>query len=332
MVVALVGVVALISTNAATFSVPIEAENNAPSNIVVNDTTASGNKAIVFGSTSPPTGDINPPVAADAGKNWALTFNEDFNGSSLDLNKWTPCFSWAGDYNGCTTSFNAGREAYQPSQVQLSNGTVKLIAEPANPKIWGLDYKSGLISTTNKPFSVTGVTRGPSLYKFTYGYVEARLKMPAKKGFFTAFWLLPVSKCQSGNNWPYEYEIDIVEALGGNDPYAYQTIHYSNGLASCSNRGQQYHAEPYGKCKNWTSSDLYGNFHTFGVNWQSSYVDFYIDGTKCGRFTTEVWKSDMEIILNLMVDHSWQCAYPSLCGASGSATLEADYVKVWQQQ
>jgi beta-glucanase (GH16 family) len=320
--ITLVGATLLSLSQAASFSIGIEPETNAPSNLVMNDGTASGSKAIMFGSA--PTGNINPPVAADAGKNWNLKFSEDFDGNSVDLNKWTPCFSWAGDYSGCTTSFNAGREAYQPSQVQLSNGTAKLIAEPANPKIWGLDYKSGLLSTTNKPSSITGVVQGPSLYKFTYGYVEARIKMPPQKGFFSAFWMLPVSKAPN-NGWPYEYEIDILEALGGNDPYAYQTIHYNN-------RSQQWQASPPGQCKNWTASDLYGNFHTYGVNWQPSYIDFYIDGMKCGRFTTEVWKSDMELILNLMVDHSWQKAYPSLYGATGTAVLEADYVKVWQQQ
>lgn len=271
---------------------------------------------------------IVPPMAADAGKSWGLKFNEDFNGTALELNKWTPCFSWAWTYDGCTASFNAGREFYQQSQVKISNGTAKLVAEPVSPaeKIGdsSFDYKSGLISTTNKPGSVTGVTQGPSLYKFTYGYVESRLKMPAQKGFFSAFWMLPVSK-DPKNGWPYDYEIDILEALGGNDPYAYQTIHY-NG------RSQQWQASPPGQCKNWTASDLYGNFHTYGVNWQPTYIDFYIDGTKCGRFTTEVWKSDMEIILNLMVDHQWQKQYPGLSGATGTGVLEVDYVKVWQQQ
>ncbi len=294
---------------------------------VKSDSTASAGSYATFLATvsSPSTNSVAPPVAADAGKTWGLKFNEDFNGNSVDLNKWTPCFSWAGSYDGCTTSFNAGREAYQPSQVQLSNGTAKLVAEPANPKIWGLDYKSGLLSTTNKPSGVTGTLQGPSLYKFTYGYAEARLKMPAQKGFFSAFWMLPVSKNPNGG-WPYEYEIDILEALGGNDPYAYQTIHYNN-------RSQQWQASsPPGQCKNWTASDLYGNFHTYGVNWQPTYIDFYIDGIKCDRFTNEIWKSDMELILNLMVDHSWQKAYPSLYGATGTGVLEVDYVKVWQQQ
>lgn len=58
MIVALVGVAVVISASAATTSISIEAENNAPSNLVINDTTASGSKAIRFDTSisTTPTG------------------------------------------------------------------------------------------------------------------------------------------------------------------------------------------------------------------------------------------------------------------------------------
>jgi hypothetical protein len=53
------------------------------------------------------------------------------NVTALDLTKLTPCFDW--NFGGCTNSFNTGRERYLPSQVQVSNGTAKLVAEPLVP-------------------------------------------------------------------------------------------------------------------------------------------------------------------------------------------------------
>ena len=42
-----------------------------------------------------------PPVAATAGKQWRVTYAEEFNGTSLDTTKLTPCFDW--NYGACQT-------------------------------------------------------------------------------------------------------------------------------------------------------------------------------------------------------------------------------------
>src|SRR5262245_13602886 len=72
-----------------------------------------------------------PPAPVAAGKQWTVTYAEEFQGTTLDLTKLTPCFDW--NFGGCTASFNTGKERYLPSQVQISNGTGKLVAEPLTP-------------------------------------------------------------------------------------------------------------------------------------------------------------------------------------------------------
>ena len=47
------------------------------------------------------------------------------------MTKLTPCFDW--NFGACTASFNTGKERYLPSQMQISNGTAKLVAEPLAP-------------------------------------------------------------------------------------------------------------------------------------------------------------------------------------------------------
>jgi hypothetical protein len=67
-----------------------------------------------------------PPIAPAAGKHWTIGFSEEFSGAALDLSKLTPHFDW--NTGSCTSTFNNGREHYQPSQVAVSNGTAKQIA------------------------------------------------------------------------------------------------------------------------------------------------------------------------------------------------------------
>ena len=93
-----------------------------------------------------------PPAPVSAGKQWRVTYSEEFNGTALDLTKLTPCFDW--NVGGCTSSFNTGHEQYQPSQVQVTDGTAKMIAEPLAPPLASsacfegpCTYAAGLVST-----------------------------------------------------------------------------------------------------------------------------------------------------------------------------------------
>ena len=153
-----------------------------------------------------------------------MTYSEEFNdATALDLAKLTPCFDW--NFGACTSSFNTGKERYLPSQVQVSNGTAKLVAEPLVPPYASsacyqgqCTYKAGLVSTA-RPRADNG---SPYLFPFTYGYVESRMKFPGTPGFFTAFWMLPTNP-----SFNYNTEIDIVEILGGHPDTIFMTYHYN---------------------------------------------------------------------------------------------------------
>src|SRR5262245_43336879 len=49
-----------------------------------------------------------PPAPAAGGKQWSVTYAEEFNGTTLDPARLTPCFDW--NFGACTASFNAGKE------------------------------------------------------------------------------------------------------------------------------------------------------------------------------------------------------------------------------
>lgn len=329
--IVLVGGIIIWRVLAATSQTEVETwtASSASGVIVKADNNASGGQFAEFqtptvSSTVTPTPTVAPPISADAGKSWALKFNEDFSSTQLDLTKLTPCFSWAWTYEGCSGSFNNGREWYQPSQIQIANGVAKLVAEPGAGLPQSKTYKSGLLSTTNKPGSLANTS---SLYKFKYGYVEGRMKLPKTRGFFSAFWMMPPDY----GSYNYAYEVDILETLGGTENTTFMTVHYNNRQSSYAiNNG----ANNNGACPVHNYGDGY---HTYGVNWQPSFIAYYIDGKECGRMTStasrNIWNGDLEIILNLMVDVDWQKNWGiGLNDPTAKDSLDVDYIKVWQMQ
>lgn len=111
---------------------------------------------------------------------------------------------------------------------------------------------------------------------FGYGYFEARLKMPTGGGTWPAFWTL-------GTNintvpWPSCGELDIVE-FAGNRPFINTSaVHYRNSSGN--------HEYKSGALNN--SIGLAQGFHTYGMLWTPTEIQFYIDD----RLTLSVKKSD----------------------------------------
>src|SRR5690606_26160267 len=96
-------------------------------------------------------------------------------------------------------------ENYNPFSV--SNGVLTITAKPT-PTGFDADgqpYVSGEITTTKGSSS----SQDPNSLGFSkkYGYFETRVKLPAGKGLWPAFWLIP-----ENGGWPPEY--DIFEVLG----------------------------------------------------------------------------------------------------------------------
>jgi Glycosyl hydrolases family 16 len=266
-----------------------------------------------------------PPTKLASGKQWKMLFNDEFDDTTLNLANFTPCFGW--NYGGCTSTFNNGREHYDPAQVQLSNGTAKLVAEPLIPAAGAVcyggacTYRAGLISTA-RPRADNG---SAYLHPFTYGYVESRMKYLAVSGFFTAFWMLPTDY-----TYTYRSEIDIVEILGDDPDTIFMAYHY--------NDRSQNHAVNNGDHNNGACQvkDYSTDFVTFGMDWQADHVAWYINGVKCGQFkgnTTTIENGPMQIILHMMVDNNWQRSWGlTLANLGLKAQLEVNYLRVYQQQ
>jgi beta-glucanase (GH16 family) len=228
------------------------------------------------------------------GSHYALTiagnlmFEDTFSGAAIDTAKWTTAYWFGG-----TNAGNNELEWYQNGNCTVSSGTAKLQAKLETVVQGGTtyDYTSCILSSHGKFYQ-------------TYGYYEARVKIPAGQGYWPAFWLLAEDRV-----WPPE--LDVMENKGSDTTKVYFTNHYTGGQASST----------------YTGPDFSAGFHTFGMAWTPTYIRWFVDGIQRAEQTTNIPSEDMYVLLNLAVGGDFP-------GAPDGTTVfpanyEVDHIKVW---
>lgn len=128
-----------------------------------------------------------------------ITWEEDFNQSSLDTTKWSKIPRGSSDWNRHMSYFD--------SCYAMRDG--KLILR-------GIKNNNLLNDTLNY---LTGGVYTKDKVGFGFGRLEIRAKLNGAKGAWPAFWMLA-----QNSKWPDGGEIDIMERLNF-DSIAYQTVH-----------------------------------------------------------------------------------------------------------
>ncbi|WP_419961702.1 glycoside hydrolase family 16 protein [Psychrobacillus sp. BM2] len=137
-------------------------------------------------------------------KGWALTFQDEFDGTEVSTNRWNKLNSGYKDH---------GRlHHYLPEQVFSSSGTLKLQVD--NNPFESFPYRSGAVTTQG-------------LHEQLYGKFEIRARLPEGQGFIPAIWLLP----KDHSAFP---EIDIVEMLGQLPSEIWHVAHKGPGERNCA--------------------------------------------------------------------------------------------------
>ncbi len=194
-----------------------------------------------------------------------LVFDEEFNGSTLDTEKWNTRYWW-----GRTNSPEA--QYYAPDAFELHEGVLRIQGERRSMQ--GLEYTSGLIASDGK-------------FQFKYGYFEMRGRLPAGKGLWPAFWLLAENRRSNA-------EIDIMELLGDIPKRMYMTLHYRDSQGQRSEAGATFEGP-----------DFSGDFHIFAAEWNADAVTWYVDGIQRFQVTHDVPQEPMYLIANLAIGGKW---------------------------
>lgn len=241
-----------------------------------------------------------PQMKTDAATNWSLVWSDEFNGTSLNSSNWSAEIgTGSGGWGNNELQYYTNRS----QNLQVTGGNLVITALKEN--YGGMGYTSARIKTQN-------------LKTFTYGKIEARIKLPTGQGLWPAFWMLGSNITSVG--WPKCGELDIMERVN-NNAFVNGTVHWdANG-----------HAE-FGR----VSGNLdFSGYHVYSVEWDSSYIRWFVDGVQFNEFyianntgNTEEFQKSFFILLNLAVGGNWP-------GSPNSSTpfpsqMLVDYVRVYQ--
>lgn len=274
--------------------------------------------------------------AQSAPPGWRLVWSDEFNGpdgAAPDPSKWTFETGGGGFGNheleyytdrrensrlqGGALAIVARREDYSGKAEE--DGTF-VTARMGAASRRALDFFGRL--SANHYTSARMTTYGKFAQK--YGRVEARMKIPAGRGLWPAFWLLGQDVASAG--WPDCGEIDVMENVGHELSTVHGTIH-GPGYSGAGGIGA-----PYALAQGVFAD----GFHVFGLDWSPQALRFTVDGALYQTLTPAqlpagkrwVFDKPFFLILNLAVGGDWPgdpdpaLAFPK--------TLLIDYVRVYE--
>ena len=232
--------------------------------------------------------------------------------------------------DGGGACFGVESQFYAPSAISLDGSKdgaavitttrVDQTNKPADAGIcrgdFGCKFVSGRFDTHNK-------------VSFLYGYIEARIKMPAGSGNHPAFWMLGDNINQVG--WPTTGEMDITEIHSNVPNETTAAINYSTINAPntcCTNHN-------YVVEKLNLGSDVSQGYHLYALAWLPDSIAYYADNKLVFKVTRAefeakygYWSFDKSffVILNNAVSEDFSGSSANL----QSSTMSIDWVRSYQ--
>ena len=307
-------------------------------------------------------GGASPVWAADAGVQPTpetvraqgynkVSFQDEFDGTSLDTSKW-------GYQYGCFDPAQRSQAQYtdSPDNVSVHDGHLNLTARYSPMKTkwdgsqvprtckngdttYDAPFTSGMITTKTKDGKVLYAAPGTGFY------AEARVKLPTARSSWSAFW-----GTGTKGGWPANGEIDIFESKGYDPSFLMSNIHTPR--AGNPKKTQQHQGAMHGD-----TATSQSEWHTYGLLKTADAIEFYFDGQMTHRVKMSDIKgesnpfadpdNDLVLKLNHMVGGSYLAKhdnwadktyvdatkfaddYKSADGAG--STMYVDYVRVWEK-
>lgn len=271
---------------------------------------------------------LSAPASAPApsrpfGDEYVLAWAEEFNADSLDRSIWNVEVNGSGCGNNELQYY-----IDSPGNISLADGNLVITARRENCD--GHAFTSGRLNTLGK-------------FQFTYGLVEARVKLPSTSdGLWPAVWFLGAD--YHTNAWPRCGEIDLLE-MGHADGIATATqdrlfngaVHYGTGS----------HHQQVGPFT-MPASLQDGEYHSFFLRWTPQAIEMFVDDVAEPYLCIDITDHTPEqpgyyfhkpqfLILNLAVGGDFPGIHDpgkvtALSGDGSSASMAIDYIRVFTPQ
>jgi beta-glucanase (GH16 family) len=234
----------------------------------------------------------------------SLVWQDEFNGTALDLT------NWKHDLGGHGWGNNE-LEYYQEKNTSVQDGYLVITAKKED--VESRNYTSSRIKTQG-------------LKEFQYGRIDIRALLPKGQGIWPALWMLGANI--DAVDWPACGEIDIMEMIGGpsHDNKVHGTAHWDNAGTHASTGGS----------KSLTEGKIFANeFHVFSIVWTSTAITWYLDDVQYYVIDTtpselSEFQNKFFFVFNVAVGGDWP-------GNPNTTTvfpqrMVVDYIRVFQKQ
>lgn len=220
---------------------------------------------------------------------------------------------WAYDTEANATGWYNNEKQYyavaNPANSVQSGGMLHITARHERlsdaPDYGGQDYSSARLITKDRA-------------TWTYGYFEARARLPCGQGAWPAIWLLGASDLP----WPQRGEIDIMEHINA-EPAIHGTLHTQATRGTAGNGARLPVAAP---CD---------SFHLYQMHWTPDRITLSVDDLPFFRFKNpgtgpDAWPFDgpFFLLVNLAVGGNWPGPVDD---SIFPITFSLDYVRVYQK-
>ncbi|WP_370289175.1 family 16 glycosylhydrolase [Nocardioides sp.] len=264
---------------------------------------------------SPTCGGANP--TRPDGTPWRCTYNDEFDGTSLDRKWWRPQTAFQ-----TGTSSRYACAADRPDTISVGGGVLSL-------SLVELPTPVAACANNQTTRFVNGQVMHYQTFNQTYGKYEVRARVSSLRspGAQTSFWLWPNN--DTYGPWPASGEIDFAEMYSSAPDNVFPYMHYLLG----ENDPKTNRNVPGAVCP-----ISFGDWNTYGMEWRPGQIKILVNDQVCvennystvGGVQGQYGPFDKPFYLNLN----------QAMGTTGNeydpnvvpdkVTTQIDYVRVWQ--
>lgn len=229
------------------------------------------------------------------GKNYTLSFEDNFEGEVLDDTKWEQC----------PEQKRQDLNDYWDNSMSYLDGEGNLVI--------GMSYDE------SSDRFLSGGVRSKGKFEQAYGYFEIRCTVNTVPGYWTAFWLMGDSVSDETKGGRNGTEIDIMETAYLERGEVQNTLNWDGYGTNHKSLG------------NVSKVNIYdGEYHTFALLWTKNEYVFYTDGNETWRTNASSAQGTCEVPLFLKITSETGSWTGTPDPKDLPDFMKIDYVRVYQ--